>query len=73
MNPNPAACADSVHYELRFASLFIEGRGFAFPCDADGAVDLGGTNRARRRNYLLARAAVGRELGLPAVQPCAVH
>ena len=26
-------------YELRFQSLFHEGRGLAFPCDAAGSVD----------------------------------
>ena len=31
---------DSTRYQLRFQSLFDEGRGYAFPCDARGQVDL---------------------------------
>jgi hypothetical protein len=27
-------------YELRFQSLFTEGRGYAFPCDAQGHVNI---------------------------------
>lgn len=29
----------SQRYELRFRSLFNEGRGYAFPCDAHGQVE----------------------------------
>jgi hypothetical protein len=56
------------HYELRFRSLFNSGRGFAFPCDPHGRVDLDQLSARARINYLYARAVVGRELTMPAVQ-----
>lgn len=61
--PKPA------RYELRFRSLFDNGRSFAFPCDPDGRVDLDQLSEHARINYLYARAVVGRELAEPAVQP----
>ncbi len=54
-------------YELRFDSLFIEGRGLTFPCDATGRVDLDNLSERARSNYLYARAVIGREFRLPAV------
>lgn len=60
-----AAQAD---YVLRFQSLFDEGRAYAFPCDADGHVDMDTLSERARNNYLYARAVVGRELAQPAVQ-----
>jgi hypothetical protein len=56
------------NYELRFTSLFDSGRGFSFPCDPAGHVDLDGLSDRARNNYLYARAMVGRELTVPAVQ-----
>ena len=58
-----------MHYELRFQPLFDSGRGYAFPCDAKGRVDLNQLSDRARNNYLFARAVVGRELAAPAVQP----
>jgi hypothetical protein len=60
-------------YRLCFRSLFDNGRGFAFPCDADGRVDLDGLSESVRNNYLYARAMVGRELAQPAVEPAESH
>ena len=54
-------------FELRFQSLFNSGRGFAFPCDPKGLVDLDQLSDRARTNYLYARAMVGRELAVPAV------
>lgn len=59
----------SNRYELRFGSLFHEGRGYAFPCDAQGRVDLRALGERARRNFAWACAAVGRELSVPAVRP----
>lgn len=56
-------------YRLCFRSLFDYGRGYAFPCDGDGRVDLDGLSESARNNYLYARAMVGRELTAPAVEP----
>lgn len=55
-------------YEIRFRSLFNEGRGLVFPCDAKGRVNLDGLSDKARNNYLYARALVGREFATPAVE-----
>jgi hypothetical protein len=57
------------HFELRFQSLFDSGRGYAFPCDRTGHVDLDSLSERARNNYLFARAMVGRELAVPALRP----
>ncbi len=66
MNPGTS---DSSH-ELRFISLFDEGRGYAFPCDAQGRVDLDALSERARNNYLFARSVIGREVTPPTVRPC---
>jgi hypothetical protein len=55
-------------FELRFENLFDSGRGYAFPCDRKGRVDLDKLSDRARNNYLFARALVGRELSVPAVR-----
>ena len=65
--------AATIHYELRFRSLFDEGRRFAFPCDARGRVDMDAMTERARLNYFYARAVIGRELSMPAVQHCDFH
>lgn len=54
-------------YELRFRSLFDEGRALAFPCDEQGHVDLDALSPRALNNYCYARALVGREFYLPMV------
>jgi hypothetical protein len=56
------------YYELRFQSLFNEGRGWAFPCDAQGRVDLDHLSDRARSNYFFARTVIGREVAFPSVQ-----
>lgn len=63
----------NTQFQLRFQSLFNSGRGYAFPCDAEGHVDLDGLSDEARNNYLYARAMVGRELGTPAVERNPTH
>ncbi|WOB10048.1 hypothetical protein [Piscinibacter gummiphilus] len=60
-------------YELRFQSLFQEGRALTFPCDAGGQVALDSLSERARHNYLYARAVVGREFAAPAVQLSDLH
>lgn len=60
-------------FRLCFRSLFDSGRGFAFPCDGNGQVDLDGLSDRARTNYLYARAMVGRELATPAVEATELH
>lgn len=59
--------------ELRYRSLFNEGRGYAFPCDDAGHVDMDNLSEIGRSNYFYARAVVGRELALPVVQARPAH
>ena len=60
-------------YEIRFKSMFHEGRALSFPCDAKGEVNLDGLSERARANYLYARAVVGREYLVPAVAACGLH
>jgi len=59
-------------YQLCFRSLFHSGRGYAFPCDPKGQVDLDRMSERARNNYFYARAMVGRELSAPAVEAAAL-
>jgi hypothetical protein len=59
----------AVAFQLCFRSLFQSGRGYAFPCDDAGHVDLDALSDRARNNYFFARAMVGRELSVPAVEP----
>ena len=60
-----AAC--EARYELRFTNLFNGGRGYAFPCDAKGSVEINRLSDRGRYNYLYARVVVGNELSVPVV------
>jgi hypothetical protein len=60
-------------YELRFRSLFDDGRGFSFPCDESGHVDIDGLSDRARSNYFYARTAIGREFAMPAVRHAALQ
>lgn len=59
-------------HQLCFRSLFHSGRGYAFPCDSSGHVDLDHMSERARNNYFYARAMVGRELSPPAVEAATV-
>jgi hypothetical protein len=63
----------STRYELRFRSLFNEGRAYAFACDAQGHVDLDSLGARELNSYLYARTFVGREFSMPSVQPSPTH
>ena len=65
MNTSPSRTEPA--YELRFRSLQNPGRGFSFPCDSRGGVDIDALNATSRLNYLYARAVIGREFFFPAV------
>ena len=60
-------------FQLCFRSLFNSGRGFSFPCDPQGRVDLDELTDRARNNYLFARAMVGRDLAVPAVEAITLH
>jgi len=61
----------SGNYELRFRSLYRPGRGYVFPCDANGSVDLAALSAGLRAKYLEVRSVIGREFALPAILHCA--
>ena len=63
------ASPNAATHLLRFRSIFDEGRGYAFPCNADGLVDLDALGHRALNNYLYARAVIGREFLMPAVEP----
>jgi hypothetical protein len=58
-------------FQLCFRSLFGHGRGYAFPCGPDGKVDMDRLSENMRNNYLFARAMVGRDLQVPAIERAA--
>jgi len=58
-------------YELRFDSLHHPGRGFAFPCNAQGHVAQAQLSERGRISYQRARGRVGHELTQPVVVPVA--
>ena len=60
-------------FELRFRSLFDEGRGYSFPCDAAGQVDLDALSERARNNFFFAHSVIGRDFATPAVQACGLH
>jgi hypothetical protein len=62
-----ADCGNS--FELRFRSLFHEGRALAFDCDSQGAIDIDHLSERARLSYLYARALIGREYAYPEVRP----
>ena len=64
---HPSHVQSGTRFEIRFRSLFHEGRGYAFPCDAAGLVDLDALSERGRCNYLFARAMVGREFATPSI------
>ena len=73
MNPSSTPIRGHTRYELRFRSLFKPGRGYSFPCDAAGHVDLDALSEGERNSYFFARATIGCEFAMPAVQRTTLH
>jgi hypothetical protein len=69
MNSRPMPLTHAEQYELRYQSLFNEGRAFSFPCDSAGHVDMDSLSERARHNYFYVRTVVGREFATPAVRP----
>lgn len=69
MNTMPhAPTPQPPRFELRFQSLFDDGRGYVFSCDAAGHVDIDQLSTRARLNYFYARSVIGREVAMPAVR-----
>ena len=63
----PTMSGSSSAFELRFRHLFKPGRAFAFPCDAEGKVDLGGMSEQCRNSYFYVSNVVGSEVDVTLV------
>jgi hypothetical protein len=53
--------------ELRFSGLPRQRRGYAFPCDEAGLVDLDKLSDRNRPDHFFARTVVGKKLSAPVV------
>ena len=65
--------AATASWELRFEPLFAGHRGYVFPCDSQGQVDMDRLSARALQNYLYARAMMGRETAWPRVLPSLMH
>lgn len=73
MNSTTTSTDRSIRFELRFQSLFDEGRGLAFPCDATGQVDIDALSERARSNYFSARTLIGRDFSMPTLRAATRH
>jgi hypothetical protein len=64
----PASTWSHVSHQLRYSASRDSRRGLAFPCDANGRVDIDSLSEAARNDYFYARTVVGREFNRPCVQ-----
>ena len=71
--PGVFPCAGDAGFHLRFRSLFREGRGYSFPCDACGRVDLDALGERVRNNFFFAHGVIGRDFAMPAVVRGGIH
>jgi len=70
---HPSSSHDAAGFEIKFQSLFREGRALAFPCDREGHVDLDAMSERARNNYFFAWATIGREYAMPVVMQSGLH
>jgi len=68
MNTLNAQSEAPIEFELRFHSLFGAGRGYSFPCDQAGRVDIDALSDSARNNYFFAHSVIGRDVGMPAIR-----
>ena len=73
MNTTANCLNPTAAFELRFQSLFNEGRGLAFPCDDLGEVDIDRLPDRARNNYLFARTLIGRDFATPKLRAIVPH
>ena len=67
MNTGAASSGDEARFELRYRSLSAYDCDYAFPCNAQGQVNLDQLSERALENYLYARAMVGCDLLPPQV------
>jgi hypothetical protein len=68
-----SAANERSRFELRFQSLFNAGRALAFPCNAQGDVDVKALSERAVQNYLFALTGIGREYSVPLVVPSSIR
>jgi hypothetical protein len=73
VNASTSLHAHQSGYELRFQSLFHEGRGYSFPCDPAGHVELDELSERARNNYFFAHSVIGRDVATPVVMTSSRH
>jgi hypothetical protein len=73
MSHSSSSMQTAAAFEIRFQSLFNQGRALAFPCDSTGMVNLDAMSERARNNYLFARGMIGREYATPFVQAREPH
>ena len=66
----PPSVLGPASVELRFVHRRNERESLAFPCDAQGRVDLDALDERRRNQYLFARALMGRDYAFPVLAAC---
>lgn len=71
--PSTPCTTPTAAFDLLFPSLLQEGRGYAFPCDAQGHVDLDTLSPQARLNYFYVRTLIGRDYATPAILPHVLH
>lgn len=69
MDTSTSVPLSDTSFELYFRSLYNGGRGLAFPCDAEGHVDLDTLPEAVRNNYFYAHALMGRDFAWSVMRP----
>ena len=62
-----AASSSAHRFQIRFPSGPLHTRPMAFPCDAEGNVDLDRLSDATRSDYFFARIIIRRQSGKPEV------
>jgi len=67
----PTSASRQPQYELRFSPFANCAKGYAFPCDAAGEVDLDALSETGRDHYFFARTVVGADFCMPTVVPVA--
>jgi hypothetical protein len=67
--PTMALAASRVQHELLYRSLFVDGHGYVFPCDAQGCVDIAGLSARVRESYARVCELVGRQFAMPELRP----
>lgn len=56
-------------FQLRFNALYEQGKGYTFPCDKDGKVDISSMSASEIESYALVHVLTGLEYSYPVKEP----